>query len=104
MIRRVMTNPSVIAGLKWPPEMWPRFVTMIPIARPLASATATRLSSVGLSADRDPCATADEDQRERADELGDSPADNVLIHGRGRYGAVRTAPGRVEAPRARGLT
>ena len=41
MIRRVTTNPSVIAGLKWPPEMWPRFDTMIPIARPFASATAT---------------------------------------------------------------
>ena len=31
----------MIAGLKWPPEMWPRFETMIPIARPFASATAT---------------------------------------------------------------
>ena len=41
MIRRVERNPSVIAGLKCPPEMWPRFETMIPIARPFASATAT---------------------------------------------------------------
>ena len=40
-IRRVDRKPSVIAGLKCPPEMWPRFVTMIPIARPFASATAT---------------------------------------------------------------
>src|ERR671934_893831 len=41
VIRRASTNASVIAGLKWPPEMWPRFVTMIPIASPFASATAT---------------------------------------------------------------
>ena len=41
VIRRVARKPSVIAGLKWPPEMWPRFETMIPIARPFASATAT---------------------------------------------------------------
>jgi hypothetical protein len=40
-MRRVATNPAVIAGLKWPPEMWPRLDTMSPIARPFASATAT---------------------------------------------------------------
>src|ERR671933_1294966 len=41
VIRRARTKARVIAGLKWPPEMWPRFETMIPIAKPFASATAT---------------------------------------------------------------
>ena len=71
-MRRVATKPSVIAGLKWPPEMWPRFDTMIPIARPFASATAT----MSLAGD-DARAAADEDERERADELGDTAAEKV---------------------------
>ena len=36
----------MIAGLKWPPEIWPTAVTMTAIARPVASAT----SSVPASA------------------------------------------------------
>ena len=32
-------NTNVIAGLKWPPEMWPTAVTMTPNVRPVASAT-----------------------------------------------------------------
>ena len=77
------TKPSVIAGLKWPPEMWPKFETMIPIARPFASATAT----MSCAAD-DAGAAADEDQREGADVLGDAAAKMALVHGRNATSGV----------------
>ena len=41
MIRPVTTNPSVTAGLRWPPEMYPTAETMTANARPVASAIAT---------------------------------------------------------------
>ncbi len=44
-IRRVTRKPSVIAGLKNPPEMNPTATTMTPIANPFASAR-----SVGVRA------------------------------------------------------
>ena len=31
--------PTVTAGLRWPPEMWPMAETMMPRARPVATAT-----------------------------------------------------------------
>jgi hypothetical protein len=34
-----MKKPSVTAGLKWPPEMWPTAETITAIARPCANAT-----------------------------------------------------------------
>src|SRR5271154_4632773 len=34
----VTQKPMVMAGLKWPPEMWPSAQTMMAMARPLASA------------------------------------------------------------------
>src|SRR4051795_9903203 len=47
-IRRVTRNPIVTAGLKWPPEMCPSAVTAIASARPLASATTSRLGSPAI--------------------------------------------------------
>src|SRR5712691_95511 len=38
-MRRVTRKPSVIAGLKWPPEMCPTADTITAIAKPFASAT-----------------------------------------------------------------
>ena len=38
-MRRVATNPSVTAGLKWPPEMCASAVTITAIASPCATAT-----------------------------------------------------------------
>ena len=54
--RRVIRNPNVIAGLKWPPEMWPTADTMTAIAKPCASAMPTSPSPVAVSAA--PCANA----------------------------------------------
>ena len=42
-IRLVTRKPSVTAGLKCPPEMWPTAEAITPIARPCASAIAVRL-------------------------------------------------------------
>ncbi len=39
-IRLVTQKPMVTAGFKWPPEMWPTAVTMMAMARPLASGDA----------------------------------------------------------------
>src|SRR3989442_8218654 len=41
-IRFVRRNAKVIAGLKWPPEIWPSAVTISAMASPWASATPTR--------------------------------------------------------------
>ena len=62
-MRPVTSIESVTAGLKCPPEMCPTAVTMIPIASPFASAWPTRIGR------RQGRACAEEDQRERADEL-----------------------------------
>ena len=51
-----MKNPSVIAGLKWPPEMWPTADTITAIARPCANAIPTSASPDAVS--EAPCANA----------------------------------------------
>ena len=61
------------AGLKWPPEMKPSAETKTAITRPCASATSV---SDRANASR---RAADEDQRERADELGRSAAQVVAF-------------------------
>ena len=65
----------MIAGLKCPPEMWPRFVTMIPIAR-RSSASATATMSCPLMI---PGAAAEEDQLERFDELRDRHTQRIPV-------------------------
>src|SRR3954451_10513391 len=47
----VARNPSVIAGLKCPPEMWPTAETMTAIARPCARAMPTSVGSWMPAAD-----------------------------------------------------
>src|SRR6059036_2793398 len=42
-------NPAVTTGLRWPPERWPVAETMVPMARPWASATPTRPTRPPLS-------------------------------------------------------
>ena len=79
------------AGLNTPPESWAIIETMIPIARPWASAIATRSC---------PCVAmivpgAEEDERERADELGDGCLPGVLQRTLlASDGARRLMPGR----------
>ena len=94
------------AGLKCPPEMWPTAETITAIARPVAIATA---DDVVRAVDRR-CAGADEEQRERADELGDRALDDVeRIHaaehtahvGRVLGEPSRPSPGAHRGPRAR---
>ena len=67
----------MIAGLKWPPEMCANAVTISAIARPCASATPS--SPAGADHDR---AGPEEDQRERADELGRAAPQVVALHAR----------------------
>src|SRR5919106_872564 len=47
-MRRVTRKPKVTAGLKWPPEMWPRAEAITPIASPCASATPTRSAPTAI--------------------------------------------------------
>ena len=79
----------MIAGLKRPPEMWPIATTMTPIARPFASAASV------VACDERGCAAADEDQREGADELGNSAPEIVTVEhvreAKGRLGRTRPA-------------
>ena len=101
VMRRVTTKPSVIAGLKWPPEMWPRFVTMIPMARPLRECDARgRPTRTGRTC-HDAGATADQDQRERADELAHH-AESSSPMGATREPGSDEGRRRVEPPCARG--
>ena len=78
----------MIAGLKWPPEMWPRFDTMIPIARPFASATATMSWPLTM-----PAPPPMKIKRERADELGDAATEHVLVHRGGIVGLTSDGTG-----------
>ena len=85
-IRRVTRKPSVTAGLKKPPEMNPTAETMT------RDHEAVREREVGRRARVRGTAAGDEDQRERADELGDAPADVVALqHGANPIPRRRTA-------------
>ena len=75
-ILRVTTNPKVTAGLKCPPEMWPTAEAITAITSPCANATGSSWPP-GEEARPD----ADEDERERADELGNRAAQPVDRHG-----------------------
>ena len=79
----------MIAGLKCPPEMCPRFETHDPDRETIRESDGDDV----LTAD-DARAAADEDQRERADELRDPTAKKVLIHGRRAYEGNRTTTDR----------
>ena len=77
-------NPIVIAGLKWPPEMWPSEVTMIPMARPYASAMPSNPdASLAVAAEKLIGANrsdAKEDQRKRTDKFSDKFL-RLVVHG-----------------------
>ena len=72
----------MIAGLKWPPEMWPTAEAMTPMTSPCASAIRDELGAARLRDGDRP--DADEDEREDADELRGGPTHPVpMLHGTG---------------------
>ena len=66
----------MIAGLKCPPEMWLRAETMTADDEPEGQCD-LEVAGAGVGPDGQDRSAADEDERERADELGDRAPEDV---------------------------